>query len=320
MRQSVLGFNQAQAVHENLDLTDLMLLQYILMANGTPDMKHIIKDDVSYVWLSHSKIHEDLPILNITEGTLRNKLMSLKKNGWIISETVRTSVGATTYYSISLKAMSLVNDKGTENGSNSEEPCHSEMTCPCHSRMTSDNKLIDNKLIDNSTNVELEQPAVTPKTATKRKPLLGTVSNNMNSASDKVNSVSKQDTSNNGVVSPIKKKNLYEKCADLIDEYAKEDIKLKNKLIEFLLMRLDLIRLKNKPFSDRTFKSYLNRLSELANNTSDKLKIIQYSIDGQYPAFYPLKNNYKGQNRDVFSEYGKVKSEHIQEEVVNVPF
>ena len=83
MRQSVLGFNQDKAVQAKLDLTDLMLLQYIMIANGTPDMKHIVKDDISYVWLSHSKIQEDLPILNIAEGTLRNKLSDLKKNDWI---------------------------------------------------------------------------------------------------------------------------------------------------------------------------------------------------------------------------------------------
>lgn len=159
---------------------------------------------------------------------------------------------------------------------------------------------IDNKLennINNSTNVELEQPTVTRKS-------LITVDKSI-----------KTETPHN------RKKNLYEKCTDLIDEYAREDIKLKNKLIEFLLMRLDLIRLKDKPFSDRTFKSYLNKLSELANNTSDKLKIIQYSIDGQYPTFYPLKNNYKTQDKNVFSEYGKVKIGSNENEVItNVQF
>ena len=192
MRQSVLGFNQARAVQEKLDLTDLMLLQYIMIANGNPDMKHITKNEISYVWLSHTKILEDLPILDIAEGTLRNKLVSLKKAGWVISETVRTSTGATSYYSVSSKAMSLTNDMGEENS----EPCHSEMTCPCHSEMTSDNKLIDNKLNSNFTNVKLEQATPT------RKPLIKT-------------------ESANDIATPApKKKNKYQKCEDYLTSSA----------------------------------------------------------------------------------------------------
>lgn len=304
MRQSVLGFNQDKAVQAKLDLTDLMLLQYIMLANGTPDMKHIVKDDISYVWLSHSKIQEDLPILNIAEGTLRNKLSDLKKNDWIVSETVRTSKGATTYYSVSIKAMSLINDMGTED----EEPCHSEMTCPCHSKMTSDNKLKDNKLNNNFTNVKLEQPTVTPQP--KRRIKLVDTPNG---------------TVNNGTVNQDKpkKKNLYQSCIEQINDFSKDDAKLKNKLMGFLNMRIEL---KNKPFGSKTFKGYLDKLEELSNDSEEQIKIIQQSIDRQYQTFYEVKryNNYKRigeQDQSAFSEYGKVKSEHRENEVVlNVSF
>ena len=96
MKYSILGFNQAKVVDAGLDLTDLVILQYIIQANGNPSMKHIMVDDVSYVWLSHKKIQEDLPILGITEGTLRNKLSTLKKEGWIISETEKVHTGTNT--------------------------------------------------------------------------------------------------------------------------------------------------------------------------------------------------------------------------------
>lgn len=128
MRYSILGFNQEKVMQTDLDLTDLMLLQYIMQANGNPDMKHIVKDDVSYVWLSHEKILKDLPILRISEGTLRNRLLNLKKSRWIISVTERVVTGTKSYYSISSASMSFLND------------------IRCNFKMTSDNILIDNKL------------------------------------------------------------------------------------------------------------------------------------------------------------------------------
>lgn len=304
MRDSVLGFNQNKAVQAKLDLTDLMLLQYIMLANGTPDMKHIVKDNISYVWLSHSKIQEDLPILNIAEGTLRNKLYDLKKNNWIASETVRTSKGATTYYSISIKAMSLINDKDTEN----EEPCHSEMTCPCHSKMTSDNKLKDNKLNNNFTNVKLEQPTVTPIQSKRRIKLVDTPNGSVN-----------EDTANQD---KPKKKSRYEQCLDVIDDTIEARYTdLKQILADYLTMRLAI---KDKPMYVSGWKALIRKLKELSSNTNEQYEIVRQSLENSWATFYPLKSNYKRigeQDQSVFSEYGKVKSEHRENEVVlNVSF
>lgn len=128
MRYTILGFNQAKVVQTDLDLTDLLLLDYIIKANGNPNMKHIVKDDVAYVWLSHSKIHEDLPILNISEGTLRNRISKLKKDGFLISETTANNAtkGTMSFYCASEKTMSFLNDVETP---------------PCHAKMTSNNSI-----------------------------------------------------------------------------------------------------------------------------------------------------------------------------------
>ena len=128
MRYTILGFNQAKVVQNDLDLTDLLLLDYIIKANGNPNMKHIVKDDVAYVWLSHSKIHEDLPILNISEGTLRNRISKLKKDGFLISETTANNAtkGTMSFYCASEKTMSFLNDVETP---------------PCHAKMTSNNSI-----------------------------------------------------------------------------------------------------------------------------------------------------------------------------------
>ena len=128
MRYTILGFNQAKVVQTDLDLTDLLLLDYIIKANGNPNMKHIVKDDVAYVWLSHSKIHEDLTILHISEETLRNRLSKLKKDGFLISETTANNAtkGTMSFYCASEKTMSFLNDVETP---------------PCHAKMTSNNSI-----------------------------------------------------------------------------------------------------------------------------------------------------------------------------------
>ena len=78
MRYSILNFNQSKAIENNLKVDDLLLLQYIMQANAEPNMFHILDEtETCYVWLSHIKIQEDLPILGITEGTLKNKLSKL---------------------------------------------------------------------------------------------------------------------------------------------------------------------------------------------------------------------------------------------------
>ena len=274
MLYSFLGFNQEEVMKTDLDIVDLMILRYIITANGNPAMQHIVIDEVSYVWLSHSKFHEDLPAMRIKEGTLRNRLLSLKKDNWIMSTTKSYSTGVKTYYSITEKALSLKNDK------------------PCHSEMTSDNKLIDNKN-SNSTNVELEQPTVTPSHTTRKSLITST-----------------ETTS--------KKKSRYEQCADVIDEYT-QDTGLKNVLLDYLSMRLAI---KDKPMYVSGWKALLRKLFEMSEDISTLVKIVSQSLEHSWATFYPLKtyNKSKGQDQSVFSEYGIVQTRYSNEEVVNEQF
>lgn len=294
MRYSILGFNQERVIEAGLDLTDIVLLQYIMQANGSPDMQHIIKDEVSYVWLSHAKLREDLPILNIAEGTLRNRLSNLKKRGLLQATTISFSNGFRAYYSLTLRALSFLNDK----------PCHSEVTSPCHFKMTTDSKLIDNKLIDNknSTIVELAQP-----TAVQSEPSLKT-------KSDTTKTSPLVDISSGTPKKKEKKKNLYEKCLDEIDAHT-DNQELRNKLQEFLKIRLTV---KEPPLFIPKWRCLLNDLTTLADNDEDRLKIVRQSIEKGWLSFYELKQN-KGQyggkyGKDKFNEFGVVKSVTVNEE------
>jgi DNA-binding Lrp family transcriptional regulator len=81
-----------------------------------------------------------------------------------------------------------------------------------------------------------------------------------------------------------KKKNLYEKCIDVIDEFT-DDTEIKELLVTYLRMRLEV---KDKPLYINQFKGMINKLKEL---TDDTISVIQQSIDRGYLSFYPLSKN-----------------------------
>lgn len=148
--------------------------------------------------------------------------------------------------------------------------------------------------INNSTNVELEQPTVT------RKSLITPENSNIT------------ETSSN------KKKSRYEQCMDVIDEMIESQyVDLKSILADYLKMRLAI---KDKPMYVSGWKVLLRKLKELSQNANEQYQIVRQSLENSWATFYPLKKNYKGQDKSVFSEYGKVKSEKKDEVVVNVQF
>ena len=125
-------------------LPDIVILQYIQQACGSTGMYHKLDSNGNpQVWVNHQKLIEDLPILRIAEGTLRNRLSELNRKGYIHSTVVanETGRGSKTYYGITDTTMSLIYD--------AEER-------PCHSKMTSDNKLINDINNRNNTKVLLE--------------------------------------------------------------------------------------------------------------------------------------------------------------------
>lgn len=159
MRYSILGFNQEKAVEAGLDLTDLLILQYIEQACASPKMKHILNDnDEPLVWISHIKFHNDMPILNIAESTLKNRLSNLKKKGFIQSETINNSGsnGSNTFYGFTERTQELLYSDIEQSIDVPPEVRGSSK--PRTARSTSDSKLnINNRLIDTNTNVLVEE-------------------------------------------------------------------------------------------------------------------------------------------------------------------
>ena len=259
MRNSIFGFSQNMAITYNLNLDDLLLLQYIMQANSEPGMFHILdENETCYVWLSHTKIQEDLPILGITEGTLKNKISKLKTSGFINSKSVanKSARGTRTYYCITEKTMSLLNDiEKTTSFSNDVNPG------PRHSLMTSYNKLNN----DNKLNTDISK--------------------------DISDSESSSDTFQFGKPKQTKP-NLYQQCLAIINDYT-EDNNIRKMLIEYLDLLLEKSKVEHKPLYTNQFKGMLKHLNDLiASKENGKIEdIISQSIQKSYIGFFPVTNN-----------------------------
>ena len=136
MKYSILGFNQQKITEYSVDdlkcdLTDLMLLNYIVYAQANPKMKHVLDDEEQpCVWLQHKHVLEDLPILQITEGTLKNRLTKLRKMKLVTSRTVanENTQGTRTYYRTTSFLHDMLYDTTSFLNDVVDEPRHSKMT------------------------------------------------------------------------------------------------------------------------------------------------------------------------------------------------
>lgn len=111
MRYSILGFNQEELIQYDIDMTDVLLLDYIQRALSQPSMVKAQINFQPYVWLQHSKILEDLPILNIKESMLKKRISKLVSCGLIMSVNSASASGrgSRTYYTITEKFEKLQN-------------------------------------------------------------------------------------------------------------------------------------------------------------------------------------------------------------------
>lgn len=279
MRYSVLGFNQEKVMQTNLDVTDLFILQYIEQACASPKMKHILTDEGQpLVWVSHSKFHEDLPILNMAESTLKNRLSNLKKSGFIYSQTINNTGmnGSCTYYGITEQTIDLLySNEEVETTSRQKYVVDKPRT----SRSTSDSKLIGNSKLEG-------------------------ISNN------KLLDITAGDIVGNNT----KKKNLYQKCTDEIMQYT-NNIVLQEKLTQYLNLRLEIARSDGKVFYQNMWKGLLNDLDQLTSDTNTAIQIVEQSIKKGWRGFFELKDYSKSTVKNNPSERNVISDKKSDEEL-----
>ena len=154
MRYSILGFNQEELIKYDIDMTDVLLMDYIQKALSQPSMIKTTKDEQPYVWLQHSKILEDLPILNIKESMLKKRIAKLVELGLIASITIANEYGrgSRSYYTIteSFEALQMTECKKLSVVEQTTCKKLSVVERPSVKNYTSDNKLIDNNKLNKS--------------------------------------------------------------------------------------------------------------------------------------------------------------------------
>lgn len=110
---------------------------------------------------------------------------------------------------------------------------------------------------------------------------------------------------------PKKKKNLYEKCLDVIYEYT-DDLELQDLLVTFLKMRLEV---KDKPLYFNMWKGLLKKLFSMSDKLDDLCNIVQQSIDKGWLSFYNVNSSPKKKDiQKVSSEFGVVSCNKIDDE------
>ena len=248
MRYSIMGFNQEELVKYDIDMSDVLLLDYIQKALSQPSMTKTVENEQPYVWLCHSKILEDLPILNIKESMLKKRLANLVDIGLIDSIVLANTSGrgSRTYYTITRKFEEL--------------------------QFTTTDNILPLKI--------RPQVKYYPSDNTlNRKPIQKTISK------DIVETDTKCSTDKN-----TKKKNLYQKCSDLVTNYT-NNTELRVLLMECFSRFSENNRENGMPFYTNQFKGKLNTLSELATDATTQIKIVKQTLDNGWNNFYELKEN-----------------------------
>lgn len=252
MRYSILGFNQEELIKYNVDMTDVLLLDYIQRALAQPSMhKTVDEDNQPYVWLQHKKILEDLPILDIKENMLKKRLSKLVELNLIkhINIANNQGRGSRTYYTITELFESL--------------------------QLTTDNLL---PLVNTTTGNKL--PLVDGLGVINYPPNNKLINNNkLNN-----NTISKDIVEK----SKSKKLSLYDKCMNCITDFT-DDAILQSMLEECLKIFLTNSRESGIPFYTNNFKGKLNKLKSLSTDNYVQRDIVKQTIDNGWNGFYELK-------------------------------
>lgn len=127
---------------------------------------------------------------------------------------------------------------------------------------------------------------------------------NNNKKNNKENTISKDI-----VEEKSKKKNQYQKCLDMVNEYTTNS-ELREKLLESYKLFNENSREVGRPFYSNHFKGKLNALSELATDSATQIKIVEQTLKLGYNSFYELKTDKKRKTgntaHDIEQLYGGI--------------
>ena len=271
MKFDLFGFKQDKSVEYGLNLEDLLLIDYVWDMIASPTMQHTFENGTAYVWLSHDRILSDLPILNISNRSLINRLNKLKELGLLEIKTVHNEEmrGSKSYYSITEKCEALKYDQ-VKNIAVGPRPSENFCTSDINNNNSSN---INNSNISNTSSNNINNKDIRSKK--KEEDFLGALDDEK-----------------------PKKKNKYEQCMDLIHDRT-EDPKLIELLQTYLKMRLEMT---DSPMYVNQWKGLLNELERLAHSSQEAYDIVQQSINRGYRGFFPVSEYKSSGFKEVISK------------------
>ncbi len=153
-----------------IDCTDLVILRWFV--DFYPAMKKTTFEDGEYAWLVHSKLKEDLPILDISARACTERMQKLVKFKLLKYRFKKDSTGTFSYYTFGENFMNLQTD--APRVQSNADPVHVQTTTPSTfeptprtlsnadpvhvQTCTKDNSIIDTSIKDNSTIDRGEKP------------------------------------------------------------------------------------------------------------------------------------------------------------------
>ena len=130
MKVSIEGFNQKYAMSLRatvpnrdkeklikIDCTDLVILRWFV--DFYPNMKKMVVDGREYAWLSHKKIMEDLPLIDISKRGFSERLQKLVEFKILTYKLIKEG-GTFTIYGFGENYINLVKDSTNSSSSNAE--------------------------------------------------------------------------------------------------------------------------------------------------------------------------------------------------------
>lgn len=93
MKFTVMGFSQKRLVELDLDLTDAMILRWIVDFFSTKKIRKFVVGDECFFWLDYKHLLSDLPVLSMKKDTLYRRLKKMVDAGLIEHHCERTGGG-----------------------------------------------------------------------------------------------------------------------------------------------------------------------------------------------------------------------------------
>lgn len=109
LRKTVAGKNDAEKTIK-IDCTDLTILRWLV--DFYPSMKKMTVDGREYVWLTHKKLQEDIPLLDITKRSCIDRMQKLVEFGILDYKLLREG-GTFSLYAFGKNYINLVQSTNT---------------------------------------------------------------------------------------------------------------------------------------------------------------------------------------------------------------